>query len=342
MGVSLPGMAAAPKELLTGLLREVSRSFYLTLAVLPRSIRSQVGLAYLLARTTDTIADTGLVPVTHRLTRLRLLRDRIAGRSAAPLEFGEMARHQGSPAERRLLENCEASVEWLGTFSGEDQERIREVLHIIISGQELDLGRFGEATPGRIVALQNGQELDDYTYRVAGCVGEFWTRMCRAHVFPQARLDDAQLLALGVRFGKGLQLVNILRDLPADLAAGRCYLPRASLEGIGLTPPDLLRLESWEALRPVYSGLLDQAARHLTAGWAYTTSLPWSAARVRLACAWPLLIGRETLERLRQANVLDARQRVKISRSQVRRILLKSSLLYPCPGAWRRLYPAPV
>ena len=75
---------------------------------------------------------------------------------------------------------------------------------------------------------------------MAGCVGEFWTKICRAHLFPQARLDDAQLLADGIRFGKGLQLVNILRDLPADLHKGRCYLPSEKLEQAGLMPEVLL------------------------------------------------------------------------------------------------------
>ena len=34
------------------------------------------------------------------------------------------------------------------------------------------------------------------------------------HVFPDVRLDDRQFIEDGIRFGKGLQLVNILRDLP--------------------------------------------------------------------------------------------------------------------------------
>src|ERR1051325_6928701 len=103
-------MAHAPNELLTDLLRDVSRSFYLTLRVLPKSIRPQVGLAYLLARTTDTIADTELLPVGQRLQSLRALRGRILGTSAAPLNFGELARNQSSPAERVLLEKCEAAI----------------------------------------------------------------------------------------------------------------------------------------------------------------------------------------------------------------------------------------
>src|ERR1051325_9375954 len=103
-------MAHAPNELLTDLLKEVSRSFYLTLRVLPKSIRSQIGLAYLLARTTDTIADTEIVPVEQRLKMLRALRQRILGVNAAPLDFGQLAQKQGLPAERILLERCEETL----------------------------------------------------------------------------------------------------------------------------------------------------------------------------------------------------------------------------------------
>jgi farnesyl-diphosphate farnesyltransferase len=183
-------------------------------------------------------------------------------------------------------------------------------------------------------------ELDDYTYRVAGCVGEFWTRMCRAHLFPEAPLDDAFLLANGVRFGKGLQLVNILRDLPKDLGLGRCYLPKDRLAEVGVAPKDLLEPATESRLRPLYVGYLTHAEAHLRAGWDYTTYLPWRQLRVRLACAWPLLIGMETLVKLRDGPILDATHRIKISRRQVRQILFRSVLTYPFPNRWRRLLPS--
>jgi hypothetical protein len=121
----IPRMAPASNELLTDLLRDVSRSFYLTLRVLPKSIRSQIGLAYLLARTTDTIADTEIISVEQRLQSLRALRDRIAGTGAAPLNFGELARNQSSPAERVLLEKCDASLALLESLNPDDRQRIR-------------------------------------------------------------------------------------------------------------------------------------------------------------------------------------------------------------------------
>lgn len=333
-------MADAPDKLLTILLRDVSRSFYLTLRVLPASIRRQVGLAYLLARLTDTIADTELIAVEQRLSALQALRARIMGGPKVMLDFGQLAVHQALPAERLLLVRCEDALLLLETFSPADRQLIRDVLDTITSGQELDLRRFGTAGTGNPLALETDQELDDYTYRVAGCVGEFWTRICRAHLFPEANLDDARLLDLGVRFGKGLQMVNILRDLPADLRRGRCYLPTEKLQSLGLEPADLLGPGNESRLRPAYDFYLERAAGHLHAGWEYTNTLPAGQVRVRLACAWPVLIGLETVELLGKGAVLDPARRIKVTRGRIREILFYSIVLLPFPGRWRRLAPA--
>jgi farnesyl-diphosphate farnesyltransferase len=335
-------MARAHTELLTDLLREVSRSFYLTLRVLPKSIRPQIGLAYLLARTTDTIADTEIVPVGQRLKLLQALRERILGMNSAPLDFGGLAQQQGSPGERVLLEKCEASLALLKAQSPIDQKLIREVLETITSGQELDLQRFGGAAgdagpANKITALPTDAELDDYTYRVAGCVGRFWTRTCLAHQFSPREITSSAFEELGVRFGKGLQLVNILRDIPADLAKGRCYLPADKLAAGGLAPADLLRPENEAQFRPIYNQYLDLAEAHLAAGWEYTNRIPFGQVRVRLACAWPILIGLKTIGRLRAGNVLDPRNRIKISRAEVWQIIRRSIVCYPFSAAWRRL-----
>lgn len=323
---------------LQALLKETSRSFYLTLRGLPAAVRPQIGLAYLLARTTDTVADTEILPVAQRLDALKKLRARILGHSTAPLDFGAFAKEQGVPAERALLENLEAALAEMQKFSAADQQLIRAVLDTITGGQELDLQRFAGASGKNIIALQTAAELDDYTYRVAGCVGEFWTKICRTYVFPAAKLDNAQLLVDGIRFGKGLQLVNILRDLPADLRNGRCYLPADDLAKLNLAPADLLNPANEPKLRPLYDAWLARAEAHLAAGWNYTNTLPWSCVRVRLACAWPILIGAETITRMRTANILNAARRIKVSRARVKWLMLKSILLYPVPGAWRTLF----
>jgi farnesyl-diphosphate farnesyltransferase len=303
--------------------------------ILPRAVRPQVGLAYLLARTTDTIADSDLVPLESRLGALADLRGRIMGESSAPLNFASLAPSQDSAPERALLARYEETLHILASFAEEDRRLIREVLNTIISGQELDLRRFGGARSPHPAALETDAELDDYTWRVAGCVGEFWTRLCRAHLFPRARSDEPALLRDGIRFGKGLQLVNILRDLPADLSKGRCYIPRQSLRAAGLTPEDLRSAASEPRFRPLYQTWLGRAGDHLQAGWNYTNALPPGQPRLRLACAWPILIGARTLRRLRCENVLDPTRRVKISRPEVRALVARSILLLAWPSGWK-------
>lgn len=334
-------MANTSNESWNDLLRETSRSFYLTLRALPAAVRPQIGLAYLLARTTDTIADTEIVSLEQRLQALRNLRARILGTGSSALHFSELARQQGLPAERLLLERVEGSLAAMRDLSAYDLQLVRTVLDTITSGQELDLRRFAGGAAKKVTALQTDEELDDYMYRVAGCVGEFWTRICRAHLFPSAPLDDARLLVDAVRFGKGLQLVNILRDLPADVRKGRCYVPEGRLLPAGLKPADLLEPTNEKAFRPIYKRHLDEAEAHLAAGWAYTNALPWTCVRVRLACAWPILIGVKTIARLRSVNVLDPQVRVKVSRAEVRALILRSVLYYPLLGRWRRLSPLP-
>jgi farnesyl-diphosphate farnesyltransferase len=323
------------------LLKATARSFYLTLRALPARVRPQIGLAYLLARTTDTVADTEIVPLARRLEALEKLRQRILGASGAEPGFGALARQQSAAAERLLLERVADSLAALQALSTPDRELVRAVLATIIGGQELDVRRFANAAQGRITALETAAELDDYTYRVAGCVGEFWTRLCRAHLFPGAKLDEPQLIADGVRFGKGLQLVNILRDLPADLKNGRCYLPLEQLTPAGLAPENLLAPANAEKFLAVFRAHLDLAQAHLAAGWRYTNTLPFGQFRLRLACAWPLLLGVETIEKLRAAGVAELRQRVKVSRGEVYALMARSALACPAPFLWRRLCPLP-
>jgi farnesyl-diphosphate farnesyltransferase len=333
------------------LLKQVSRSFYLTLRVLPRSVRPQLSLAYLLARATDTVADTQLIAVERRREALLQLRTCIheACEDRAPVlpDFGEFARAQktvageGTLAERDLLENIGKLLDALRVFVEEDRSKIRNVLETIIHGQENDLIRFGAASADRIYALEADEDLDQYTYDVAGCVGEFWTQICRAHLFPTAALDENLFLANAVRFGKGLQLVNILRDLPQDLRQGRCYLPMDRLSQHALRPQDLLVADSMERFRPLYQRYLNQAEEHLQAGWQYTAMLPVRRMSVRLACAWPILIGARTIDLLRQGNILDNFHRIKLHRSDIRKLIFQSIVCYPNPKAWNRLFNLP-
>jgi farnesyl-diphosphate farnesyltransferase len=316
-------------ELLGDLLRQVSRSFYLSLAVLPRSLREPLGLAYLLARAADTVADTRLVRRPERMAHVETLRRACAGDAA---DTGAVVRacgpHQAHAAERRLLERVDAILAAVERLTPADRQRVRAVLATITEGMLFDLRRFpGEDARG-LAALETLEELDRYTYLVAGCVGAFWTDMHLAHRPRLAGWDAAVMRELGIRFGKALQLTNVLRDVRGDLAQGRCYLPAAELAGLGLVPSDLLTGEGAGRARPLLQRLLSVALGHYDAAWRYTLAIPRREWRMRLACAWPLLIGQGTLDALAaHDNPFAAPIPVKISRADVRAILAGSALM---------------
>lgn len=325
------------RELLGERLKQVSRSFYLSLRWLPRLVREPISLAYLLARTSDTIADTAWIPASERLETLDRFAARVTGADSTPLHLADIAKGQGDKAEGTLLERVEESLALLNQLTDIDQRLVRRVLETIISGQTLDVRRFATASESDLASLETADELEDYTYRVAGCVGEFWTGVCWTHLFPRPQLSEFRLNALGRRYGQGLQLINILRDLPRDLRQGRCYLPAEKLRTVGLEPHDLLDPRNETTLRPLYDALLTDAAERLGDGWLYTNAYPRMHARIRISCALPLLIGWRTINRLRTNPILDPHCRVKVSRHEVKGLMLRAVLTHPLEMLWQRL-----
>lgn len=315
--------------LIGDVLRKVSRSFYLTLRILPPSLHSSVGLAYLMARAADTIADTEVMSLDARLENL--VRFRSLFRTPDPLRIQmiqtallETSQH---PAERLLLEKIDRCFAMLASLPSQDQQQIGALLEILTSGMEKDLRRFPGHDASELRHLETPEELDEYTYLVAGCVGPFWTRMAHAHLPALSNWDVEKYSQIGIRFGKALQLTNILRDIPRDLAIGRCYLPASELAVAGLRPCDLLDPASAIRARPVLLQWLDIALEHYAAAWEYTLSIPKSECRLRLACIWPIWIGLETLALLRRSgNFLDPTEVIKITRGRIYLIMASSIL----------------
>lgn len=327
-------MNSQPNEayLLHDLLKQVSRSFYLTLAVLPSRVAKQVGLAYLFARAADTIADTGQVDRSARVMFLQQLKLQFVRESLNWDEIGAvqamMAPQQGHIGERKLLENLESCFQLYESLEVEDKEEICQVLPTLISGMEMDMQMFPGDSEAQLAALPTMADLDVYTYRVAGCVGEFWTNLMCAHL-PRIRRrwDREQKNRIGIRFGKGLQLTNILKDLPKDLRQGRCYIPLELLNSVGLEPKDLLDKKNMVRFKPVLQKLVGITLAHLDQGWFYTMSIPRFEFRLRLACMWPILIALRTLHLLTTCdNMLDPAYSLKISRFEVYRIVMSTTL----------------
>jgi farnesyl-diphosphate farnesyltransferase len=310
-------------DLRGSILASVSRSFYLSIRLLPKKLRDPVSLGYLLARASDTIADTTEVPIDLRTEKLRLLARGIQGEPLGDAIVdlsSKLAPLQKNKAEHALIESLQPCLDWLDQSDVLDREEVRAVLEQINRGQILDLERF--RTPKQIIALQTAAELDEYTYLVAGSVGEFWTRLCFRHLPMFTARSEDEMLGMAKRYGMGLQLINILRDAGGDLRAGRCYFPNEDLAVPAMEPSQILREP--ERFQPIYRKWREKAERGIEAGLQYARAI--RNRRVRIATVLPALIGTRTLALLRDAGATALRRHIKVPRRKVRAIV--ASLIF--------------
>jgi farnesyl-diphosphate farnesyltransferase len=190
---------------------------------------------------------------------------------------------------------------------------------------EMDLTQFPTEDGEVPRALPDAAALDRYTYYVAGVVGAFWTTIHAAHVRQLQRLDLDHMRELGIRFGKGLQLTNILKDIGPDLRLGRCYLPETYLQASQLDVFDLRQPGAQERMQPILHRLVRDTLDHLDQAREYIGQLPRRSVRLRLSCMWPLLFALQTLEVIcTSTTLLEPDAHVKISRQAVYRTMLNS------------------
>lgn len=231
------------RRALPRLLRGQARTMELSLRLLPRSLREPLGLAYLLARITDTVADAGTLPREERIAWLEgVERNFGTGMIAAPRlpEPGEF-----SQGEVELLGFLPGLLQLLATSP--DREELIQLWREILEAQLFDLRRFTPEAP----PLERG-ELERYCDTVAGSVGRSWTRLIAARSPESLLVPVEELLLAATAYGKGLQLVNILRDREADQLLGRQYVTEERMpELLALAGEWLLAAESYlEGLRP--------------------------------------------------------------------------------------------
>jgi farnesyl-diphosphate farnesyltransferase len=308
------------------LLRDVSRSFYLSIRALPRALRDPVALGYLLARTSDTIADSAGIETGRRVELLDQFAVAINGGALSEAAMSELHGAQRDPSaplgmtegEKRLLRSSNVFLPELAEMPPNDRTDIRALLQIITRGQRLDLTRWS----GAISALASPNQLRDYTYLVAGCVGEFWTKLCFRKVPGFTARDQDEMMQLARSYGCGLQLVNILRDAGDDLRAGRCYFPEDELAAAGISaaqvvdaPPEFL---------PIYQRWIAEARAGVDAGLEYCIAI--DPPRVRIATVLPALIGARTLELLEERGLDAMRERVKVPRAEVHKMMATAAI----------------
>lgn len=183
----------------TALVKASGTSFYHGMKILPAARRDAMYAIYAFCRVVDDIADEEGRDFTTKQAELEAWRQRIAA-------LYDTATAEG-PIPRALLSVIR------------DYHVRQEDFIAVIDGMEMDAG-----VP---IIAPTLAELDLYCDRVASAVGRLSVR-----VFGESstHADD-----VAYALGRGLQLTNILRDVPEDAARGRIYLPAEFLHEAGVT-----------------------------------------------------------------------------------------------------------
>ncbi len=291
-------------------LQRVSRTFALTIPVLPMPLADWVGNAYLLCRIVDTIEDDPLLPCAIKQQHMDLFlaslqgcdsvenwSRQLAGALSANTPSGELALIGDIPAVLARLFSFPAAVQ-----------------QILVQGVSI-MSR-GMSAQQQHASISDGHELDCYCYHVAGVVGELLTELFSVYT-PAIGQQKSVLLPLAVSFGEGLQLTNILKDIQEDAARGVCWLPGPSQAAAECSiHNDQQRITDYIAL----------AHGHLQDAVQFTLKLPKQESGIRQFCLWAIGMAILTLQRAHAHSLCSEAAPVKISRRQVKGVILSCRL----------------
>lgn len=224
------------------IVRKSRSNLAFALACLPKERRRDMYVFYAFCRVVDDIADDEGIPVPAREAALARWRDVLhsTAENLTPLEN----------AVRAIQQRYQVPV---------------QEMESIIDGVSMDL------TPRRYA---NWPELEQYCYRVAGCVGLVSTRIfgCQS---PQSR-DYA------VSLGHALQITNILRDIQADWENGaRVYMPQDELAAAGYSEDDIARGKMNDAFARLMARQIARARHYYAAAeaaWSRVDRIPLLAS----------------------------------------------------------------
>jgi farnesyl-diphosphate farnesyltransferase len=318
----------------TEILPSVSRTFAISIRVLPGTLGRAVHTAYLLCRIADTIEDDNSTSPERRGELLEAFLATLTDRDAAD-RFPALARSlQGDAAHLQLVAHSDLVLELFRSLPPRTQER---VAHWV---REMGLGmaKFVRTYPDGI-RIQTLAEYKEYCYYVAGTVGCLLTELWHLHAPSVGKREFDRLWVKCQSFGEALQTVNILKDIAWDAQhENSIYIPASDLQEQGSGHETLLSPQHIEHNHRAVARFIDLARHDLDDALEYILLIPRRAVAIRAFCILPLLFAYATLRDLSASRaMLTVGGSVKISRSEVKSLMVFGVLALLSNGLLRAL-----
>lgn len=252
-------------------LKETSRTFYIPITLLKRELKLTVGAAYLCMRAIDEIEDHETLDPEVKASLLKDTAALLLQEGAFDAEaYGKLI----APYQADFPEVTNRLAEWIVVCPEGIVEKVKQYTAEMAEGMALWVAKdFHVQTP---------EDLDDYTYYVAGLVGVMLSEIWKW--FDGTETDRAK--AIG--FGRGLQAVNILRNQEED------YEER----GVRFVP------ENWTR-----DDVFAYAHRNLALADDYLKDI--KTRNIILFCKIPLALAKRTLKTMEAGHEKMSRQEVE-------------------------------
>ena len=323
---------------LKNILKDVSRTLYLSINILPEPVKTSMAMGYLVARTMDTVTDCPALDTGAKREMLGFFRG-LENRSNAWALSGRIkqaAQSIPSQKEKELLFKFEKIAALYAAFPAAELATLKALVDGVAKGMEIDLDAF---SGGGITALKTDDELKKYCALIGGEPGVFWARLYRETIRRNnINLGKLPSEAAAGLIGSALQITNILKDMSADLRIGRCYLPQSDLDAVALKPGDLLAPGKMDRLRPVIYKWISWAVDQLDLSEEFLASIPKTELALRAAFIWPVYWAMDTLQEIARANLLDPSCCPKITKSRIYATIILTPPLLLSNTAFARGY----
>lgn len=317
-----------------GILPGVSRTFALTIPVLPDDLAVVMTNAYLLCRLADTIEDDpGLSHERKSHFHARFVAV-VEGQESAERfaeDLAPLLSDRILPAEHDLVRHTPVVVRVMHRFSAEQRAALTRCVAIMCRG----MPEFQRNKSLR--GLEDLDELAEYCYYVAGVVGEMCTELFCLHC-PELMPEREKMLKLAVSFGQGLQMTNILKDIWDDRQSGACWLPRSVFANGAFPLERLDEVHTSQEFREGLNELLGVGHAHLRNALEYTCMIPKRETGIRRFCLWAIGLAVLTLRNIHRRPTFRAASEVKVSRRTVKATVLTTNLTLMSNRALRLMF----
>jgi farnesyl-diphosphate farnesyltransferase len=314
------------------LLKDTSRTLYLSFKILPPYVKYMLGNGYLIARAMDSVVDSPSIEKEEKIEFLNLFSNPGFYHFKKDIEkISTYVSNKLSKSEADLLKKLPDIVaNFTSNLELDEISLVEFLLRGLLNGMMIDVERFDNGS--EIHSLNTLSELIKYCRLIGGIPAIYWYKVYLKY---NKKTYKNNVLSSAYKIGTALQITNILKDIHSDISISRSYIPHDYLESVGLKEYDLKDPKVINKIRPFINSMILMAVNYFDESEYFINSIKGGEIYLKLSLIWPVYWAMDTLYLVSVKNPFKSK--IKISRANIYKTLIKSPLLLN-PSSFSRGY----